>query len=336
MKENNSRFKRASMLIFILTGLILISSSIIWEYKAGTASFTQKILMNLLAHLGIGALVLGILSILIDTKHWTEYFKQRLADVVMDKKHLENLTPTALIDLQTEILKVYFKDTSIGGEGGFLKFYQKDIQEIIGDPFRINLEDDYLIKYDKSKEKINVHEEILYYCKGNCGKIQKEIRWLSGEDEFDEITYQCIKLEHDSFFEATHNPKEKIFDFKNFKPEWIKDNGRGFIFPLSEYETLDGLKITIIVDYTIAWHKFIAWRMTLLTKGLTLTIRFPDDLTITREIFGRGSTFEVRNDETGYFKLVTQGWILPNEGVVFQFYKKTKSPSLSVGTPPTD
>ncbi len=63
--------------------------------------------INLVGHIGIGFIVIGVLSILVETSHWVDYFKERLTEIVIDRKYLGNLSQDELINLQTDILKAF-------------------------------------------------------------------------------------------------------------------------------------------------------------------------------------------------------------------------------------
>lgn len=304
MSKNYKRAKRNTAFLCIFIGIILLLSAIVTEDNLPSIKETHwEILINLVLHLGIGAVVLGSLSILIDLDHWTEYFKQRLADIVSEKKYLENYSQEQLINLQTDVLKTYFKDDAIGGNDGFLKHYQNNIQEIIGTPFRLDVENDIAIKYKEGSDKkeIIIREVISWRCKSNRGKIQETIKWIPEEGEFVKVDVISVKLEHEAFKDI-NDKSEKIILFADFKEDWKKENG-GFVIPLDEKDKLDGLKITLVVDITNTRERFYAWRMAQISKGLTITIRYPEDLVVVTEIYSIDDRcYSILNDQPGFYK----------------------------------
>lgn len=66
-----------------------------------------------------------------------------------------------------QVLKSYFKNDNIGGETGFLKFHQKNIQSILGSPYRTNFDAVLNIDYDSPKNQKNI-------------KVHKEMSWENG------------------------------------------------------------------------------------------------------------------------------------------------------------
>ena len=103
------------MLFLITLGLVLILTKIILEQNTVDQPGWEKTLIELIGHLGIGAIILGVLSILLGLRHWTEYFKERLVDIVMEKSYMDRLTEPALLELQTDVLKSYFKNDTYRG-----------------------------------------------------------------------------------------------------------------------------------------------------------------------------------------------------------------------------
>jgi hypothetical protein len=318
--------------IFIMIGFIMILISIIMDDKIISPPLWQRVTIELLSHLGIGSLIIGVLNVLLDMHHWTDYFKERLADIVTEKKYLENLKPEGLLNLQLEVLKAYFKDSNISGSDGFLKYYEKHIQEMIGGPFRMNVENDFFIRYcPLSRDHVIVSEKIIWDCRSNGGNIQKEVRWLPEKGEFLEIYAREINFRH-KCINASRNELLFNYDQAVFEEKWKQEHG-GFIIPLKEVlppVDLDELKITVSVNYKIAVERFIASRMAHPSREFTLTIRYPDDLCLTKEIYCMSSnSFNVIADDVGYFKMKTDNWVLPEEGVAFQLLKNKRPVAVS-------
>lgn len=328
-----SKQKLNAAVIFILVGIILIIGATVWENTHDKHSFLVKLLIGLISHFGIGSIVLGALGILIDTSHWIEYFKARLAEIVIDKKYMENLSPESLISLQTEVLKVYFNDDGIGGKDGFLQYYQNHIQNIVGSPFRINVESDMRIEFvEGSEEKIYVYEVLSWNCKANGGKIQSNITWEPSDNEFEKVRELTLILEHE-LLDVDGMKGKATYDLKKLR-EWQAEGSDGFNYPLKSIIDLDGLKVTIKSEVVISKNKFIAFRMAHPSRGLSMSIRYPKELTIVKELFGiEDECCEIDDNGKGYYKLSSQKWILPDEGIVFQLVPLNVKSSMDARKP---
>ena len=83
IKKNSP--KKKDSIIFLLGGVLLIIISIFFKTTFPHCIYLFDVLMELLAHFGIGFMVIGLLAILIDSTHWTEYFERRLSKIVTEK-----------------------------------------------------------------------------------------------------------------------------------------------------------------------------------------------------------------------------------------------------------
>lgn len=328
IKKNRIRYNNA--LVILLIGFILLLLSLLLEHNISTVDATvsekkshrsiDTFIINLLSHLSIGCIVFGALSILLDTEHWKDYFRERLSEVVNHKSYLKRVSKDSLIAIQANVLRTYFNDESIGGEEGFLRYYQNNIQHLIGSPIRVDVNATLIIKYYNNKETIEVDEEISWRCKSNNGTIQDQIRWAPEKGEFDDLNFKHIKLEHESLPVNGFGKREKIIPEK----ELVKQDG-GYIYDIPNAEQLNNLKVTISVNFKNPTSRLIAWRMAYISKGVSISIVYPEDLTPAKEIFilGRDESYSESDDIPGYYKWSSDGnWVLPNEGVAFQLTTK--------------
>jgi hypothetical protein len=93
----------------------------------------------------------------------------------------------------------------------------------------------------------------------------------------------------------------------------------GFIFPLNGHIYLNNLKVILSTETIVATNKFWAWRMAHPSRGISLSVRYPSELSINRELFGIGEECnEIDDKGKGYYKLSSKKWILPDEGIVFE------------------
>lgn len=314
---SKSNLKFTTSLLFIFLAVIIIFISVYLQAH----SFSSEVIIGFISHIGIGLLVIGTIGIIFDTNHWTTYFKNRLAEIVTEKEYLQKYTLEQLLSLQTDVLKAYFRNDDIGGSDGFLKYYQTNIQSIISSPFRTDVEINMIVRYHDipSNLYLSIYEELRWVCKSNNGVIQKSITWIPAENEFDTLTINSVKLEHESFPVSNNGRREIIILYANFLPEWKKPNDWGFEMTIEQYANLDNLAITINVNYVIPKYRFVAWKMAYISKDVSLTVSYPPELTITTETYCMGNIFfEIRNPGTGFYKWESKGWVLPNQGVSFQ------------------
>jgi hypothetical protein len=121
--------KTKSGVAWILGGLALVFFSVILEaliFGAGTAR-ANSIGMDLIHSLiklsdvaGIAFLVFGLIHITIETEDWSDYFRERIREIVMEQSYLSTLDKNRLETLHSSVLKAKFGDQQIDREGGFL------------------------------------------------------------------------------------------------------------------------------------------------------------------------------------------------------------------------
>jgi hypothetical protein len=310
-------------LLFILFSVIshsikLIDTESLFLIEAGKVTF------EIIGHVGIGFLLLGFLSILLDMEHWTNYFETRLKSIVIDKKYLESLDKDSLINLQVEVLKAYFHNDSIAGTGGFLRYYQKSIQSIIGSAYRVNASMFINVDYDKNPNLFFISESMSYTCKSNSGKIQEEIVYIPDEHEH-----------HKSIFYEVIIQSEELKNFENckkvFTDEKLKEGKipNGFKIDISEYN-YNNLLVTIRAEYLIEKNRFFAWRMSHPTRNISLTVKYPNKFRLERESFihDKNNILEEDNKTHGIYNLNTNSWLMPDEGFTFQLMENTLSSSI--------
>ena len=55
---------------------------------------------------------------------------------------------------------------------------------------------------------------------------------------------------------------------------------------------------------------------------MSLTIRYEHDLELAVETYSVGrDTFETKSNEKGFYKLSAHEWLLPNDGITYQFFR---------------
>lgn len=319
--------------IFISIGVILVLISILFhtvhliDTKNEVMLFFNEFISQLFSHIGIGCIAIGVITILLDMGHWTHYFESRLSKIVVEKKYLEKLDTDSLINLQTEVLKAYFKNDDIGGHGGFLEYYQRNIQTIIGMPFRTTVMMNLKIEFkddDPNSSELKIYETLSYICMSNSGKVQENVCYLPERHEKYEIANFHVTLQHDKFKSKLGDKNGQVnFDLHTLKEKkacvLITD---GFDLDIKDY-CEDGLNVIVNAEYTSSIDRFIAWRMSHPSRNVIINLNFPKDLILAKEFFfNENDSYTEKLDEAnGNYYLAVHDWLLPDEGITFQLHK---------------
>jgi hypothetical protein len=323
LKGNKLKYKDAFIFILLGSAVILVSLVSEGQFEIG------HIVISFLSHVGIGLLVIGILGILIDFSHWTEYFEKRLSNIVIEKKYLEKLDQDSLIKLQTEVLKAYYKNDNIGGADGFLDFYHRNIQSLVSIPFRNNANLSLRIDYwDQDPDKFMVYETMSWVCKSNGGKIQDTISWVPGENEFEQVLSFQVSLQHKALMTRDNPGGLILFDYSTLKKKFPIGK-LGFCVPIEKYKELDELYVVVKNNYVIPKERFMGWRMSFPTRRMSLVVQFPKELEIITELFFCDKN--VMHDERGpgQYYLTIEDWIMTDEGITIQLIQ----PASRKGSP---
>lgn len=325
---------------FILIGFFLISVSMLFhklhivDNPSEFQIFLNDLSIQFFSHFGIGSLAIGILSIMLDMNHWTNYFETRLSNIVMKKEYLKSLKKEDLALLEKDLLRVYFNDSEdVEIKESFLSYYQKNIQKFIGMPYRKNVVMHLTITEKKIKpvgretelELFEISEIITYKCKKNGEHLQENICYIPEEFEHYSTDSFYVKLQHKDLSKkkGANKQNELIFNHEKLKElEAIKDGNIGFDLNIKEYIT-DELNVTVKAVYKIRKDRFFGWRMSHPTLDLTLIVDYPVEYIIAKEFyFSEDNSFTFENDpERGSFYLKNSEWLLPDEGLTLQLTK---------------
>jgi hypothetical protein len=278
--------------------------------------------MELMGHFGIGAIVIGVLGILLESSHWLAYFKERLSDIVIDKSYLNDLSPQSLAALQTDVLKAFYKDSQMDGEHGFLRYYQDQIQKFIVAPYRSNFSTVLKIDYKADdRTKFVVSEKTSWQCVSNGKGIQEEIIWAPNDGEFDSAEVKTITLNHSTI--SQNEMTEMVYGMDKFEPAWKQ--GQGICMPMPEpCRGLNNLYISVEAEYTINTTRFIGTSMAHMSKGFGCTLSYPQDCAVVNEIYGMDKNW-TKFDKDGLFQISCIDWLLPGEGLVIQLLPKIEA-----------
>ena len=95
---------------FIIAGLFLLILNILFDKAYPKEITINYFSSHLLSHLAIGFIVLGTISILIETVHWTEYFEERISKLVLGHQFIEKLNTDDLKSFQLKIIQKLYKN----------------------------------------------------------------------------------------------------------------------------------------------------------------------------------------------------------------------------------
>ncbi|MBL7878745.1 MAG: hypothetical protein JNN23_02610 [Chryseobacterium gambrini] len=330
LKTVNKDVKKTLMaILFIGISIVLILISIIihlqLHYKDGyfhQHEYLANFLAQLSSHFGIGILAIGILTIMLDLSHWREYFENRLSQIVIKKEYLNNLKKEDLMPLQKEVLKAYFKNDDIGGDEGFLNYFQDNFIGIIGLPYRMDVNMNLNIK-DSSNENLFEIEEILSYtCMNNGSNYQTNICYQPDDEEHYLTKDFKVTIQHPDFIDKNKNPKGE----EHFNLDKLKNCGacndilNGFNLDITEYKK-PGLKVMVIAEYSVNKHRFLGWRMSHPSNKVNINIHYPVGYKIHKECFFNNDKYIENNNFNGNYALMINSWLLPDEGIVIQLIK---------------
>ncbi len=322
---------------YVSYGVILILLKILSHevhlitIDSNTVVEIQKIFFELVGHIGIGLIVLGSLTIVLDLGHWTTYFEERLISIVRRTEFLNKLSQDDLTSLQNDIFKVFFNNNKIANGEGFLEYYNKNIKSLIGMPFRTNVNLTLNItECDQDNTKFKIVETMSYICRSNGTTIQDTISYVPEQDEHFNTSVFNLTLCHEEFISLPNNNSKNSITFDNTglqNRNALLDSANlnaGFNFTLQEFKK-DNLSVALRVEYLINKNRFIGWRMSHPTNNLTIQINFPNNCKLARELFFSESNnvFEDPNEGIGSYTLIVRDWILPDEGVAFQLTENT-------------
>ncbi len=156
MTTMRNRIVQYYALVFILLGLIIVFASLFVENETAklqskpvlgeTINNQSKLsstpireeynwcqspsyhtLLELSKSIGIAIICFGVFGILVDTKNWRDYFAERLKEIVIEQRYLDSMDLEALSDLQTKVMKAFFRDQSIDKEGSFLNYFKTNL-----------------------------------------------------------------------------------------------------------------------------------------------------------------------------------------------------------------
>lgn len=308
--------------VFVLVGVISILLAIKFQQDLQLQYFEGS---KILSDIGTAFITLGVVGVIVSFKDWTDYFKERLSEIVISRSYLDKLTKDELIGLQISTLKSYYGVDNIDREGSFLYYFQNKMQSYIGEPYREDISTTINVTKLDNKNFL-VTDTITYKCRMVGESIQDDIKWGADKGEYSEIRsveffVKCPPQYHENC--KVKCDGVECGDFYKFKQNELEGLGNqydGFKAKLSKFANMDHLFVKIVSVYVTSAEKISTWQMAHPTKKFNFTAHFPDTISIHVEKFGMDDYTCNEVKAVGVYNLRSDDWVLPKNGIAFNFY----------------
>jgi hypothetical protein len=333
------KLKAKSGLFWVILGLALIFLSLLLDtiffapsgppQPSGGPPASPSIVMSLghsavklIDVTGIACLVLGLIHIMIETDDWSEYFRERIREIVMQQAYLNTLDKARLTVLHTSILKAQFGDPDIDKEGGFLNYLRSNLHGYVAQPHREDVTAELI--YTDVGEDWDVYDRVTYVCRRSQIGIQPSVTWQVDVGDWVSIEYLRIEIQ----FPFTHEQRGERKELYNKRPEL----GELLLVPLTEYQQIDELIVIVTEQYKVRKDHFQSWIMADPTRNFDITLVFPIAWEVQVEHFVLSPELVLTTIADGYYKAKYDFWMLPESGMSWLIRPKKQQPS-EVGAP---
>jgi hypothetical protein len=328
----------APALIVILLGILLVLTSVSVEENYHPSSHLVTIPLNFLVHLGIALFSLGIIGFFLERRHWSDYFIERLGDTIKKREYLLTVEKDELKSLLKDVLQAYYRGTKLAYEGNsFLEFFNTKIQDYIASPFREDTRAFIDVERPRSDGSCVVDEEIVYKCRriDDASCIQNEVSWAAScPDIIKLLDYSvCLQLPEQeklptnfSLASSFAKDKEDRICFGKDDPRLVPPvEGYGFNLSIRDLKDVDELQVRIHLKYVIPVGRFFARVMPILSRGFDVVFHYPHEFEIIVEYLGMDERKQQIINRPGFYSLTYDSWILPDNGLAYQFRQKSFS-----------
>lgn len=283
-------------------------------------------LVKLLDVAGIAFVVLGLIHVMIETKDWSSYFRDRIREIVMEQSYLNTLDKDRLTALQTSVLKAQFKDKAIDREGSFLSYLQQNLHHYIAEPYREDVTTEMI--YSDAGDFWEIFDRVTYVCRRTTTGIQRNFTYQVDLNEYASLEYLTVEVQ----FPYTHEERGKRRLLYEGQPEL----GPHFILSLSEYEQVDGLIVIASVKYKVYKNHFQYWTMADPTKNFDITLTFPSDHEVQVKPMVLTPELVLTTVTDGYYKAKYDFWMLPQSGMAWIILPKIADKNVKERSKPQD
>jgi hypothetical protein len=315
----------ALWVILIGTGIIILAE---WAGSFLEEHSSAHTVILVATHIGVGVFAIGGLGILLERKHWTDYFEERLKSIVSGPDFIADLTAEKLKEVELNVFNSLFRNNRDGAAAGVFEYYKTHLQPALNDPYRLNVNFSLKLVHDATAKTFTISEELSWVCMSNGDSIQDLICWEYEKGEIERIHSSKISLRH-----RLHNIDAEIHNPHSTPSSIAKDNC-GFNFLLSrwkglEFKQLTGLEVVVMVEYQIPEERFISWSFSHLSKGVNISIEYPFGFKLFMQKFlvadlpgNVSKTQSNAETQTKVYELKSEFWFMADDGVAFQFIKE--------------
>jgi hypothetical protein len=303
-----------SMLVFFIGALGVVAAAYYAEAAAPTPGTFSSAFASGLTTISVALIGYAIFSFALDTKHWREYFAERLKEVVIERDYLETLDYEALKDLQTRTLKAQFRNQAIDKEGSFLKYFESNLHRFISEPFREDVSAEVLMHLSADGEKLEVCDRVRYVCRSSGGQLQDKVVWKPDDGEFEVVKSLSVSVQYPPGHPSAGKKQEL---FKADGSKLAQQLEEGIEVSLAEYKDVDSLVVFTDAEYSVKLGKLQYWTMAHPTKNFDITITYPAAYEIQFKTLVLEDVVSQISKIPGYLKFGYGVWALPASGIAW-------------------
>ena len=271
-------------------------------------------------HLGIAVLSIGGIGLLLEFPHWQDYFHKQIVDTITEEAYLKKFSGVELNEIQTKLMRAFFKTEDIDKPNSFFRYYREKIQDFIGKPYRESTTGVTKISDCLDNPNVFIVEETISFVCCRLGQdIQKEATWTTEPDEIDRITSFSITVTEPPTIGSPALPP-RVFKQGDSELKEV-DGKRGYRLSLADYKGMDGLGVKVEVTYVVSRDRAFSWTMPYISKGMKCTIIFPPELKIFIDQFVMEDVDHPCEIKAGECVFSYPYWLLPGGGLAFHFRK---------------
>lgn len=237
------KFNWSTFWLMIFGLAVLIGAYLMEENLNG---YWYSIGGHLATELGIALLSVAIIGVVIETRHWSEYFRTKLMEIIVSPENIAQLNDYRIKIMQMNIFRRQYGEHVVAKDS-MLDYFNRKLLSEIAIPFR----EDYSLQIDVEfakdseglilKDMLQYSECLSYRCRACNGNIQERIVWSYMDDFVNGFIIEAwIKL--------PNGDKKVLVDSK----QTIKKNGDGecvFTYDLKDYLNQDGLEVMLRTIY---------------------------------------------------------------------------------------
>jgi hypothetical protein len=308
----------------IVIGFAILTWTVYWFDQSPAASTWKKPAGELLAHLGVAAIIFGMFNMIIGIPDWSRYFERRLQNIVFKHGYLRSLSKPQLRSLWRRTVRAFFDSEDVDRAGTFADYFDNHLHEDLGNPYRENVRS--VMSYEDHGDFFFVHDFLSYVIRSNRGAIQESVPWENEEDEIDTVLEVRVGVRfpdgHAQAGESQILHSDAATKEKPLPKRVVVNCG------LAEHAGIDGLIIEVEATYLVKKSRFQYWAMSFSTRDFALTINHPSDYSVVFKAFVHDPQLTSAERLINQFHFECDSWMLANSGVAWRLEPQPTSPSL--------